>query len=42
LAYREIRRAGGSDQQAHEAAIEAVQYKRARDTGAVSILQHPT
>src|SRR5262252_7139271 len=25
LAYREIREAGGSDQQAHEAAVEAVQ-----------------
>jgi hypothetical protein len=25
LAYREIRQAGGSDQQAHEAAVEAVQ-----------------
>ena len=25
LAYREIRDAGGSDQQAHEAAVEAVQ-----------------
>jgi hypothetical protein len=24
LAYREIREAGGSDQQAHEAAVEAV------------------
>jgi len=28
LAYREIRDAGGSDQQAHEAAVEAVQQIR--------------